>query len=94
MKMHKEPFKQYPLVDSVKESKERMRADIKAATKEYLEAGNRITVIPDGPNAKVAALTIRELGWFAEERVFYEEASMGHLDADLTVTEDGEVGYL
>jgi len=94
MRPYSDPFRIYQLQDKVKESKAEMRADIIAATKEYLEAGKQINVIPPGPNAKVAALNIRELGWFAEERVCYEEASMGHVDADLTVTEDGEVGYL
>ncbi len=70
-----------------------LRKQLEEATIKYLKK-NKITVLPDSPSAKVPAVGMTSLSIFGDEREFYEEASMGHLDANLLEMDTNEVDAL
>ena len=70
-----------------------LRQELEEATIKYLKK-NKITVLPDSPAAKVPAVGMTSLSIFGDEREFYEEASMGHLDANLLEMDTNEVDAL
>ena len=59
-----------------------LRQELKEATVKYLKT-NKITKLPDSPAAKVPSVGITSLRIFGDEREFYEEAALGHLDMNL-----------
>ena len=59
-----------------------LRQELEEATINYLKK-NKITVLPDSPAAKVPAVGMTSLSIFGDEREFYKEAALGHVDADL-----------
>ena len=70
-----------------------LRQEVEEATVKYLKK-NKITRLPDSPAAKVPAVGMTSLSIFGDERVFYEEASFGHLDANLLEMDTNEVDAL
>ena len=60
-----------------------LRQELKEATVKYLKK-NKITKLPDSPAAKIPSVGITSLRIFGDEREFYKEASLGHLDTDLS----------
>jgi hypothetical protein len=61
--MYRHPFKSYTIVDKRKVDKHQLREDIKAATQDYLSAGNKIEKVQDGPTVKVPSVGMRDWGW-------------------------------
>ena len=62
MSSYRHPFKEYVPTRRYKVDKVKLRADIKAATQEYLNSGKSIEKIKDGPTAKVASVGLKDLG--------------------------------
>ena len=59
-----------------------LRQELEEATVKYLKK-NKITKLPDSPSAKIPSVGMTSLKIFGDEREFYEEAALGHLDTDL-----------
>ena len=62
MKNYRHPFKEYVPTRRYKVDKVKLRADIKAATQEYLNSGKSIEKIKDGPTVKVPSVGLKDLG--------------------------------
>jgi hypothetical protein len=62
MKNYRHPFKEYVPTKKYKVDKEKLRAEVKDATKEYLSEGNKIEKFPDGPVVKVPSVGLKDLG--------------------------------
>jgi len=59
-----------------------LRQELEEATVKYLQK-NKITVLPDSPASKIPSVGMTSLSIFGDEREFYKEAALGHVDADL-----------
>jgi predicted nucleic acid-binding protein len=59
-----------------------LRQELEEATAKYLKK-NKITKLPDSPAVKVPSVGMTSLKIFGDEREFYEEAALGHLDMNL-----------
>jgi hypothetical protein len=62
MSSYRHPFKEYVPTRRYKVDKVKLRADIKAATQEYLNSGKSIEKIKDGPTVKVPSVGLKDLG--------------------------------
>ena len=62
MRNYRHPFKEYVPTRRYKVDKVKLRADIKAATQEYLNSGKSIEKFKDGPTAKVPSVGLKDLG--------------------------------
>ena len=62
MSNYRHPFKEYVPTRRYKVDKVKLRADIKAATQEYLNSGKSIEKFKDGPTAKVPSVGLKDLG--------------------------------
>jgi hypothetical protein len=74
--MYRHPFKRYIIAEKKKVDKDVLREDIKAATQVYLNAGNKIEKVQDGPSAKVPSVGMKDWGWEISAGMgdLYEEA--------------------
>ena len=61
--MYLHPFKRYSIAEKKRVDKHKLREEIKAATQDYLNAGNKIEKVKDGPAAKVPSVGMRDWGW-------------------------------
>jgi hypothetical protein len=59
-----------------------LRQELEEATINYLKK-NKITILPDSPASKIPSVGLTSLSIFGDEREFYKEAALGHVDADL-----------
>lgn len=60
--MYRHPFKSYKFAEKKKVDKVKLRAEVKAATQEYLNSGKSIEKIKDGPTMKVASVGLNDMG--------------------------------
>jgi hypothetical protein len=76
--MYRHPFKNYIVAEKkrFKVDKLQLREDIIAATQVYLNAGNKIEKVPDGPVVKVPSVGMKDWGWEISAGMgdLYEEA--------------------
>ena len=62
MSSYRHPFKEYVPTKKYKVDKEKLRAEVKAATQEYLKSGKKIEKVMDGPTVKVPSVGLKDLG--------------------------------
>ena len=62
MSSYRHPFKEYVPTKKHKVDKEKLRAEVKAATQEYLKSGKKIEKVMDGPIVKVPSVGLKDLG--------------------------------
>jgi hypothetical protein len=85
--MYLHPFKRYSIAEKKRVDKHQLREDIIAATQEYLNAGNKIEKVQDGPAAKVPSVGMKDWGWEVSAGMgdLYQEADqMTNLETELS----------
>ena len=86
-KGYKHPFKGFAVNPKEKVMKDKLRDDVKDATVKFLQDGNAIEYVPDGPSAKTPSVGMKEWGWEISSGMgdLYEEADqMTNLETELS----------
>jgi len=73
---YRHPFKSFIINPKETVAKDDLRDEVKQATVKYLEEGNEIEYIPDGPAAKTPSVGLTDWGWEINSGMgdIYEEA--------------------
>ena len=93
MSSYRHPFKEYVPTKKHKVDKEKLRAEVKAATQEYLKSGKKIEKVMDGPIVKVPSVGLKDLGnelSFGIRKARFQQPAATHPEAlNIGVWRDG-----